>query len=465
MDESKRQWTFDEFGTVDFGDKRLDKRLKNLSADLSLKPLAPISQATEDWDSCKAAYRFFENDKVDMKKILAPHTKNTLKRCQNHPFVLAVNDTTTFNYSAHPSKKGFGHIGRGAYKGTSKAKGVYAHTTMALSPQGVPLGILSNYFWNRTHQDKESDAEKESARWIESVNEIEDMSEGELKFISVGDRESDFNDYFLNFSGKRNHFLVRSKTNRKILESENKKLWDYMKGRKIKTEFEVKVESKSKVEGSGGWEKKKGKLVRNGKKRIARLKVQYEDVNIDMGSKGRYPMWVLRVSEDLENSKENVEPIEWILLTSVEISSSEVAELMVQFYDMRWVIETYFKTLKSGCKVEDCRLDNYEKITKYITLMAVVAWRLLWMVHIGRIEGEAPCTKVLSEIEWKTLFRVTNKSKKLPDGIPTVKEAIIRVAMLGGFLARKNDGMPGVTTIWRGWQRLTDMTMTIELLL
>ena len=118
----------------------------------------------------------------------------------------------------------------------------------------------------------------------------------------------------------------------------------------------------------------------------------------------------------------------------------------------------YFKVLKSGFKVEDCRLATADRLMRYLAVMSVVAWRLFMITLIARTQPDTPCTEFLSDPEWKILFRTVNKGESLPEKTPAIGVVVIWIARLGGFLARKSDGMPGTLTLWRGWKRVTDLT-------
>ena len=130
----------------------------------------------------------------------------------------------------------------------------------------------------------------------------------------------------------------------------------------------------------------------------------------------------------------------------------------IDWYKHRWQIEVYFKVLKSGTQVQQTRLATKDRLLRYIALLSVIAWRLYWLTMINRFTPDADCTHILHDPEWKALYYVTHKTEKLPEKIPTVSQAVIWIAKLGGFLARKSDGNPGVTVLWRGWQRLNDIS-------
>ncbi len=157
------------------------------------------------------------------------------------------------------------------------------------------------------------------------------------------------------------------------------------------------------------------------------------------------------------------EPIEWLLLTNTRVRTFDQAQEVIGWYCCRWQIEVFHKVLKSGCRVEDCRLQTADRLHSFVALMSVIAWRLHWMTYLNRCQPDWPCTAVLTDIEWEALYMRIHKTKRLPDEVPTVREAVRWIARLGGFLGRKSDGEPGVTVIWRGWQRLQDLAATWEI--
>jgi hypothetical protein len=153
----------------------------------------------------------------------------------------------------------------------------------------------------------------------------------------------------------------------------------------------------------------------------------------------------------------NHEPIEWMLLTNTPVNVFEDAIQVVSWYCCRWQIEVFHKIIKSGCRVEDCLLQTASRLQNYIAMMCVVAWRLHWLTYCNRTEPDAPCTQILTTIEWQALYLRIHKTTKFPQTPPSTHQAVRWIAQLGGFLGRKSDGEPGITTIWRGWQRLQDL--------
>lgn len=461
-------WITEEFLNVDLGDKRLNQRLLNTTIKLGQQPGFSANKACDDWASTKAVYRLFDNDKVNPNNILCPHIEKTIERSLAYPFILAIQDSSGVNFTNHNAKKGMGQIGTGDPRPSSKnAMGLYMHPTLAVSPDGLPLGLLNNYFWKRGDESEE----KESSRWTSSIEDIHERAKGELNILSLSDRESDFNNFFLSHREINQHFLIRSRANRKIMESQYK-LHEYIRTQKTVLSFEQEVQNKKGKNNRQVKKSQKGRFKNNdgSSSRIAKLNVQYCSVNLilDSGHRNRadieLPVSVIRVFESEREMEEGEYLIDWILITSLEIKSANQAKLMVEYYATRWRIEEFFKILKSGCKVEDSRYKTYERTTRFIALNMVIAWRIFYMSHLERHAGDSPCTSFLTEIEWKALWCRIHKSKELPDKIPTVKEAVRWIAIMGGFLNRKSDGSPGNQSIWIGFKRLNDMAAMLDIL-
>jgi len=167
-------------------------------------------------------------------------------------------------------------------------------------------------------------------------------------------------------------------------------------------------------------------------------------------------MYAIHVLESTPPAGED--PVEWMLLTTLPVTSFEEAYEKILWYCLRWRIEMYFKVLKSGFRVEDCRLNHAERLTRYLMVMSIVAWRLFMITLIARTDPDTPCSVFLASHEWQVLFRKTHKNQAPPEEPPRIGQVVTWIAKLGGFLARKSDGPPGTITLWRGWKRLTDLT-------
>ena len=446
-------WAREEFAEIHFGDKRLNQRFISVTEDLAMHTLSPINQACEDWAQTKAAYRLFDNEKIVAEHITEIHTENTARRMQGHPVVLAVQDTCYFNYTHHPSVKGLGLIGTNR----KPSQGLIMHSTMALTPQGMPLGLLTQKIWARdeerkniARQRKERQIEdKESFKWLEALEKTVQLAPQEVRVVTVCDREADIYELFMKADELNTEVLVRAAQNRRCNE-ELPKLWEFMESRSLAKRLTIEVPAKKKEPA-----------------RKAVVEIRFAPVHLrpphshNKGKQKEILVYAVFLRE--VDPPEKATPLEWMLLTNGEVKTLKEALTCIDWYRVRWHIETYHKVLKSGCKVEDCRLETAERLKRYLALFSIIAWRLYRITHMNRQHPEASCEMILAEHEWKALYLKIHRTTAFPDTPPTIRQAVRWIGQLGGFLGRKGDGEPGITVIWRGWQRLQDIAETWQL--
>ena len=226
------------------------------------------------------------------------------------------------------------------------------------------------------------------------------------------------------------------------------------------------------VEGQGQlWEKVRGqeasgiqevRVPRRGTRpsRVARLEVRFAHVTLKPPQRKsalvEVPLWAVLAQE--VDSPHHVEPLQWMLLTTCKVTSFDEATEKLSWYTMRWGIEVYHRTLKSGCKIEERQLGCADRIEACLAIDMVVAWRIFHLAKLGRETPEVPCTVFFEEAEWKALLAYRTHNPEPPARPPTLREAIRMVASLGGFLGRRSDGNPGTKSLWIGLQRLDDLT-------
>lgn len=450
---SDNQWAAEEFAHVELKDGRLNWRCQELASALTQQPTKPINQACEDWADTKAAYRFFANDKVTPARIVAPHQQRTVGRMRQRELVLAIQDTTFFNYTHHPHSEGLGIIGNKK----QNQRGFGMHSTLAITPAGMPLGLLTQTFFTRpegeaAHQPNELHKlpieEKESYRWLQAFEQTIALTPDDVDAVTVCDREADIYEMFDLAQKKKASLLVRAAANRALVDNEVGKLWPKVERQPIAGYLTVHIPSNQKRAA-----------------RTATASIRFTQVNLKppwRPNQKKLPVVALNailVRED-DPPADVDEPIEWLLLTNTPVKTFADAVQVVQWYCCRWQIEVYHKVIKSGCTVEDCRLKTVDRLQNYIALMSVIAWRLMWLTYINRTEPDLPCTAILTTTEWEALYMRIHKTSQLPDTIPTVRQAVRWIAQLGGFLGRKGDGEPGIVVVWRGWQRLQDLAAT-----
>lgn len=450
------QWHIGEFADVELKDARLNRRCAELAGQLDMNPEGPINQACEDWADTKAAYRFFDNKKVTPQGIQAPHQRRTVERMSQHEIVLAIQDTSFLNFTHHPKTKGLGEIGNK----TQNQRGFGMHSTMAVTEKGVPLGLLTQDFFTRpigepAHTPQELAKlpieEKESYRWLQAFEQTMDLTPDGVEVVTVCDREADIYEMFVLAKDSDASLLVRASSNRLLLDEETRKLWPCVEKQPVANQLTVKITGNS-----------------DRKARIATVSVRYTTVTLNPPWRPNQlklpPVTLNAILVREENPSADVdEPIEWLLLTNTPVDSFAQAHKVIQWYCCRWQIELFHKVLKSGCNVEECRLKTAPRLQNFIALISIVAWRLHWMTFIQRAQPDLSCTAVLTTIEWQALYMRIHKSHKLPENPPSVRQAVRWIAQLGGFLGRKADGEPGITSVWRGWQRLQDIASTLHI--
>lgn len=450
MNQSENDWVEFELETLDLNDKRLDKRAKLLVRALNSKPNASIPEFNEDWSSTKASYDFFKNEKVKASKILSAQRQATLKRMEEYPLVLGLQDTTEINLSHYPKTEGTGVLS------SVYSQGFLAHSTMVVSPEGLPLGLLAQENWARekerlgqSEQRRELPIEeKESYKWLNALSQSCAGLSKETRLLMVSDRESDIMEYFLHPRPNQVDLLLRSGQDRRIEQSDYL-LWQNVGRGRAKGLLEIDVDAKD-----------------GNPSRTARCEIRYQRVTVKppknrpayLPKLKSVGLWAILLEE--VDAPIDVDPISWRLLTTISISSFDDACLMVEYYTRRWIIERFHFVLKSGCQIEHRRLATVTAIKRFLALANIVACRLLYLTYSGRISPELPCTVALHDAEWHALYGFIHKTQTLPPEPPTLQQAIRWIAQLGGFLDRKGDGPPGVKVLWKGWQRLADILHT-----
>lgn len=443
-------WAEEEFGAVKLGDERLTKRLMTIARDFYARPQAAVPQACRTRANTKAVYRFFDHPETDMDTLLSQHNAATVNRCKAESVVLAVQDTTSLNYSAHPATADLGLIG---YR-TNGGIGLLVHDTMAFNPQGTPLGLLDVQSWARNPDDfgkkhKRHDLpieEKESHKWLKSYEKVA-RAQRECEhtlFVSVGDREADIFELFAMATKTEGSpkLLVRAEQDRALADGQGH-LWAHLTGLDTAGIQELHIPRQKKRPA-----------------RLATLEVRFAEVHLNPPTrrKNLLPVRIWAVLAKEIAAAADVEPLEWMLLTTCPVENFDQAVEKLGWYAKRWGIEIFHRTLKSGCKIEERQLGAADRIEACLAIDMVVAWRIYHLTKLGRETPDVPCTVFFEEAEWKALAAYITKSPISPAEPPSLQNAIKMVASLGGFLGRKCDGDPGTKSLWLGLQRLDDIT-------
>lgn len=434
-------WAQQEWATADLGDRRLNRRLVKVAQQLADKPTASIPAACGGWADTAGAYRMLGNDRFDWRDVLEPHAQCTLQRMAGQSLVLCLQDTTELNFNGQ-SIEGLGPLSYEAQRG------MYLHPTYAVSAQREPLGVLDAWMWAREPRNAQGQRGGvcESVRWIEGYERLAELAQ-ELpatRLMQVGDRESDMTDLMHRAQslGWPVDLLVRSQHNRVLAGGQ--RLWDEVQASQSLGEIEFTMAARPGC---------KARVVKQ------QLRVQRVPLRSPAHPGGAALEMTCVIASEV-NPPPGAKPVCWRLLTNRPIDGLAQARELIDWYRARWEVEMFFHVLKTGCRVEALQLASVERIERALALFMVVSWRICQLMRSGRTCPDLPAELMFDEEEIKAAYVL---NKKVPPPQPPRLNAVLRhVAMLGGFLARKGDGEPGVKTIWLGLQRIADFAAGVR---
>jgi len=445
-----KRWVEKEFSQSFIRDERLTNRIIDVVKKLDANPQATLPHALGEWNETKACYRMLDNKKLTDEILLSGHRIQTIERMKDYETVLNIQDTTHLDFSHHPETEGLG-----LYSDSDEKIGMLLHSSLVVSPEGVALGLLHQKYWSRVPKDPERDysklpiEQKESYKWIETMDEsLKDISIG-TRLVTVCDREADIYEFFQYALSNGRHLLVRMTYNRRIINDNAKTIVQLLNSSKVQAKLDVDVPRNSR---------------QNVGKRKATLTVKYEPVLVrppkdKASTKGHpdLPLYVVAVKE-ISIPPKGVKPISWFLITDIIVDSIETATEVVGWYKQRWKIERFHYILKSGCNIDEIQLGTGERIEKAISLYSIIAWKILHLTYEARENPQLSCTIIFKEHEWQSLYCYINGTAVPPKEPPSLQIAMRMVGQLGGFLGRKSDGDPGVRVLWKGMARLHDIS-------
>ena len=441
-------WAVTEFAQAELGDLRRTQRLVDLATVLAQQPGASLPEACADSAMLKAAYRFFDNDAIDAQDVLQSHVEATYGRLATVPLVLAVQDTTEVDWTGHAATQGLGPLGHRA------CRGLLVHSTMAFTPERVPLGLVAQHVWARDpddigkrHRRKHLPiAEKESQKWLQSLDAVcwARACCPRTRFVSVGDREADVYDVLAAERPAGVDLLIRAAWDRCVSTPE-RYVWATVAAQPVAETLTLQVP-------------------RRGAQppRSADLALRFCALHLSPPrhrKRERLPavaLWAVQVCEEQPPAQH--EAIEWLLLSTVAVATVDDAVERVAWYAGRWGIEVWHKILKSGCRLEARQLETAERLQRCMTLYSVIAWRIFYATMLARAVPDMPCTVVLEVAEWQALYCAIHRTPHPPEAPPSLGQAVRWIAQLGGFVGRRRDDEPGPIVLWRGLQHLTDLT-------
>jgi hypothetical protein len=455
-----QDWVDREIAGCEFRDTRLADRFRKLLVQLGSATGQSIPLVCQDWANTKAAYRFFSNDRISEADILAGHFRATCERmAATEDLVLVLHDTTEFSFQRE-AKEAIGitnrtHSGRDS---TGRVRshtvcGILMHSSLVVTKEGLPLGLAAIKFWTRkkfkgtaalkkkVNPTRVPIDKKESIRWLENLRQSTELLDDPGRCLHIGDRESDIYELFCQAQELGTHFLIRT-CNDRLAGDGGCTVSMEMNEAAIKGVHRIEVRD------------------RNGDPDEAILEIKYRQIRIlpPIGKQSRYPALTLTVIHATERGRpKNRKRIEWKLITDLPVQSRQDAIEKLEWYALRWKIEVFHKVLKSGCKAEESKLRTAQRLTNLISVFCILSWRIFWMTMLNRSASTAPPTFALTALETDLLDELVKDKDGQRHRRKTLSHYLIKVARLGGYLARANDPPPGNKVMWRGMSRLTDI--------
>lgn len=469
-------WASAEMENADLEDRRLNRRLTRILSDLGERPTASIPAACGGYAEMTAAYRFFDNDKVTWQRILQPHYDRTRQRAAGQDVVLLVQDTTELDLTRPQQQV----RGAGPLSATTR-RGVFVHPLQVFTTDGTPLGAAWVDLWARpedtaTPQEKEQwrreapIEDKESYRWLEGLRQARAVAQQlpQTTCVCVADSEADIYEVFAEPRGEHPvHWLVRAAYPDRCTASPAadaaaaaRHLRERALGGTLLYTEEIAVRGRpAKV----GCDKRARRQPRQD--RTARVEARATTLSLQPPRRpaGELPPVTVNVVLVRETDPPaGEEPVEWLLLTTLPIGDAEQVRRVVQYYRTRFLIEVYFRVLKSGCRVEQRLFEAVERLLPCVAVYLIVAWRTLMLCRLGRSSPDLNCEAVFEPSEWRAVWAVVRRTA-VPATPPRLAEMLRLVARLGGYIDRPDrEDPPGPQTVWLGLQRMRDLARAWE---
>lgn len=445
-----------ELATIDLGDKRLNRRSVKVLERLAAQPQACTNAVCQGWKETIAAYRLYDNAKVSPEKILAPHQEATRERIREQATVLIVQDTTEFDLTPHPPRDA-------RCLDKSYRFGFYDHTSLAVTPEQVCLGVVGQEQFDRSAEslgktDERASLpieEKESYRWLKGYRLACDIARDcpDTQIVSVADREADIYDIFVEAQQQEYaaDFVIRAKEDRATPERDEaagpavyRKVRDEVQASPVRVRRTIALVQTPKREA-----------------REAQLEIRAMQVTVKPPhARSSMPQVTQNVvlAEEVGGPGDGTD-VSWLLITSLPIDTEEQILTVLQYYLARWIIEVYFRVLKTGCTVEQMQLETMHRLKNCLAFYKIIAWRVLYLTYLNRECPDLPCDVVFADGEWHAVWQVV-KREPPPKTPPRLGEFIKLLAALGGYNNRAKEPPPGPQVLWSGLRRMIDFAIS-----
>lgn len=441
---SARTWAELEFGSAELGDERRTRRLVELAGEAVRRPHGTVTAVVHSSAQREGAFRLLENPAVDPAKVAASSHRATIRRAKGLPWVWVAVDQSTVSVTDHQWAKDFGKISE-----VGRRRGLEVMNALAISPDGVPLGLVSQQWWRRDDESSPSHAqdhrpleERESDLWRRAMKDccahLKGAEQSTVPWFQL-DRGGDFWRVFESAQSSGSFLTVRSAHNRRLTGS-NLKLWETVRSQKVAARYSLNIPARRYANGT------------RQAARQAQLSVRFVAVTLEMNVQGRPTLHVPVTAVHVrERNAQDDDRIEWVLLTTWPVRTDRDALLVVQGYSQRWKVEEFHRSWKSGgCHLERSQLRSVSVFKRWATILAAVAARVERLKQLSRKQPDVPATTELTRTEINAAIVLSNTRKYKIGQDLTLAEAVTLVAEAGGYTGKSSGGPPGSTTIRRG---------------
>jgi hypothetical protein len=439
----------DEFANAALGDPRRTRRLQSVATSAMKAPSVGFPQMVADDGELEGLYRFLSNENVDADDVLAPHIAATMRRTDTVEKCLVIHDTTEFTFGGRQKRRGLGVT-------NGMKQGFLAHVALAVLPgeERVPLGVCgltricrpaSKGSRFKSWYQLSRDPKRESLRWGALVQAVE-KGRGAAGLVHVMDREGDIYDLLALMTRSGAGFVVRAAHDRALADTLGL-LQERLAA--LKPMVRRTIELGPRLDENRSASKKRANPTRTARKAIVAISACRVQLRRTQGAHSEEETLGVNVVHVWEPKPPHDTPAaSWTLYTTEPIETATDVARVVDFYRSRWVIEEFFKALKTGCAIEKRQLESYKALSTALSVFMPVAWRLLLARSLRRAHPEKSARVVLSDLQ----LRLVQQRLELDRPPRTVREAVDSVAKLGGHLQR--NGPPGWLTLGRGFEVL-----------
>jgi hypothetical protein len=447
-----------EFEGASLGDRRLEARLLKVVEAIAPAPHRSLPQAAASAKDLQGAYRFLANTAVRPEALLQPHIEQTVQRCEKARVVIVAHDSSEIEYDGLVRRKGLGFLR------SESTQGFFAHTSLAMAADGtrLPLGVLGLHCWTRetlgkskkdgrklTQREYAQREAKESDRWGAQVKGTAQQVGGRAELIHVMDREADAFPLLAELTATHHRFVIRA-TYARAARADEHSPKETMPTIVAQAQGVLQTEVPVSARPASG-KPARDQTFQPRESRQATVEFSACTLHLKRPPHALGPEWlpinVVHVRE--VDAPQGLEPIEWFLYTSEPVDTPEQVVQVVEHYRSRWVIEEFYKALKTGCSLEDRQLESYDALVNALCIFIPMAWQMLLLRTLARTKPDAAATTVLSSTQIEVLGACGKQ--RLPP-LPTVKQALLAIATMGGYIRTKRG--PGWLVLGRGMEKL-----------